>query len=235
MLANSEIQSDNQNYLSDLKSYVSVNEVLQIRLMDGQDATTYYSRIQDIKNGKLVIAWPTNRGLRLLAHADQMLNFFFVREGMPHSFSGLVDTTESEPLPQITIILASAVTQVQRRQNFRIKCLVPIEIVGNIKEDARDEISTPLFIKTVSTDLSAGGISFRHAKRLPEGSFVDVKLALPDNEPVIKIPCNVIYSEYITENQTLYRTGLRFIALTEGDAARIVRHVYKTQLKGVHP
>jgi c-di-GMP-binding flagellar brake protein YcgR len=171
----------------------------------------------------------------MLLHRDQILDFYFVREGVPHTFSGLVDETKVEPMPQITIILSSAVTQVQRRQNFRIKCLIPVEIVGNIQEDPRSDSTTVLNVKTVSNDLSASGISFRFAKRIPEGTLVNIKLSLPDNGPPIRIPCSVIYSEYHSENQILYRTGIRYLALSEGERARIVRYMYRTQLQGLRP
>ena len=230
-----DMNESNRSFLDELKSHITINDILQVRIMDDPNPATYHSRIDDISEGKLMIAWPTNAGIRLILHRDQMLDFYFVRDGTPHMFSGLVDETRSEPLPQITIILSSAVSQVQRRQNYRIKCLLPVEIVGNIREDSRSEATTALKIKTVSNDLSASGISVRFAKRIPEGTPVDIKLSLPDDGPAINIPCTVVYSEYLTENQILYRTGLHYLTLSEGERARIVRYVYRTQLQGLRP
>ena len=225
-----------QNPANDLKALLAVNDTLQIRVSEeNKDQATYYSRINDFSQGKLVIAWPTARAIRLIAYADQMLDFYFVREGTPYSFSGIVDETSLEPLPQITVILSSAISAVQRRQNFRIKCLIPVEIIGNIKEDAHAETAAPIDIKTTSYDLSASGISIRHAKRIPEDSLLTVKISLPDDGPVISIPGNVIYSEYLSENKILYRTGIRYLAISEKERARIVRFVYRKQLQGLHP
>jgi c-di-GMP-binding flagellar brake protein YcgR len=225
-----------QNPSDNLKSLLTVNDNLQIRFPEeNKDQSTYYSRINDISEGKLVIAWPTGHGIRLITYADQMLDFYFIRDGTPYSFSGLVDETSLEPLPQITVIISSAISPVQRRQNFRIKCLLPVEIIGNIKENARDEAATPLDIKTTSYDLSASGISIRHAKRIPEESLLTIKISLPDDGPVINIPGSVIYSEYLSENKVLYRTGIRYLAISEKERARIVRFVYRKQLQGLHP
>ena len=224
------------NSTADLKSVLAVNDTLQIRMSEqNKDQATYYSRINDISEGKLVIAWPTSRGIRLITYADQMLDFYFVREGTPYSFSGLVDATTLEPLPQITVIISSAITAVQRRQNFRIKCLIPVEIIGNIKEDPHADTVTPIDIKTTSYDLSASGISVRHAKRMPEEALLTVKISLPDDEPVISVPGSVIYSEYLSENKVLYRTGIRYLVISEKERARIVRFVYRKQLQGLHP
>jgi c-di-GMP-binding flagellar brake protein YcgR len=182
-----------------------------------------------------VIAWPTNGGIRLMARQDQILHFSFMSKGVPSAFTGLIDETSMDPMPQITIILSSAVTQVQRRQNFRVKCLVPLEITGSIMEGSKDGTATPLSIQTTTYDLSAGGLAFRHQKRIPEGSLVEIKLGLPDNKPAIKAPCRIIYSEVFAETSKLYRTGMQYLAINEAERARIVRFVYRTQLSGLTP
>jgi c-di-GMP-binding flagellar brake protein YcgR len=225
----------NRNYFEEVKAHITINDILQVRVMDDPSSATYHSRINDISEGRLVLAWPTNGGIRMLVHTDQMLDFCFVRDGTPHMFTGLVDETRQSPLPRITIILSSAVVPVQRRQDFRVKCLIPVEITGTIREDPRSNATSDLNIRTVSNDLSASGISVRFAKRIPEGALINIKLSLPDGGPPLKIPCSIIHSEYLTENQILYRTGIRYLALSEKDRARIVRYVYRAQLHGLHP
>jgi c-di-GMP-binding flagellar brake protein YcgR len=224
----------NQDFTDDIKSYMSVNELLQVRISDDANATTHYSRINDIANGKLLIGWPTNGGIRLLVHRDQTLDFSFMKDGVPYSFTGIIDETSLTPLPQITLILSSAVMRIQRRQNFRIKCLIPVEIVGSVNEDLRDETLSALSIQTATYDLSASGIAIRYPKRIPEGSLVEVKLALPDDGPNIKAPCRVVYSEEFAETSKLYHTGIHYLVMSESERARIVRFVYRMQLKGLN-
>jgi len=223
-----------QDFTDDIKTSIAVNERLQVRLIDAPETATYCSRINDVVDGKLIIAWPTHNGIRMMVHRDQILDFYIMRGDVPHEFTGLVDEVYATPLPQMTVILSSAVRRVQRRQNFRIKCLMPVEISGTI-QDPRDGSTTKLEIRTVTCDLSASGMAIRYSKPIPEGTEVEILLALPDDGPAIKIPCRVIYSETPAENQTLYRTGLRYLAINESERARIVRYVYRTQLKGLHP
>ncbi len=222
-------------YTDDGRDYLVVNELLQVQIPDGTDPLTYFSRINDVSGAKLVIAWPTNKGIRLLTHGDQMLAFSLVRDGTPYTFTGLVDDVHPEPLPQITIIISSTVTRVQRRQNFRIKCLVPVEIVGSIKENPRKDETTTLVIRTTTFDLSASGMAIRYPKRIPVGTLLESKLALPDKGPPMKIPCRVVYSENFSESKTQYRTGIHYLAISEWERARIVRYVYRMQLNGLHP
>jgi c-di-GMP-binding flagellar brake protein YcgR len=228
------MSNDDYGFDDGNQSYMTVNELLQVKITEDHNSATYFSRINDISEGKLVIAWPTNGGIRLLVHRDQILDFSFMREGVPYSFTGLVDETSIEPLPQITTIISSAVMRVQRRQNFRIKCLIPIEIVGSFKEHPDDDCLSSLDIQTTTYDLSASGVAVRYAKRIPEGTLLDVKLSLPDDGPVIKAPCRVVYSDEFAVHSRMYRTGMQYLAINEWERARIVRFVYRTQLKSLN-
>jgi c-di-GMP-binding flagellar brake protein YcgR len=220
----------NQDFSEDIKSYIKINDTLQVRDPEEEIPTTYYSRIDNIVDGKLVIAWPTNAGIRLIVRPDQILDFSFMSNGVPSAFTGLIDETAMEPIPKITIILSSAVKKVQRRQNYRIKCLIPLEITGSIAEGSQDATGSSMHIQTTTYDLSASGLAVRHPKRIPEGSLVEIKLGIPDNKPAIKAPCRIIYSEAFAENTKLYRTGIQYLVISEAERARIVRYVYRTQL-----
>jgi c-di-GMP-binding flagellar brake protein YcgR len=227
--------SVNQDFIEDIKNYISINEILQVRIMDDPGSPTCYSRINDIAEGRMVIAWPTHHGTRLIVRRDQMLTFFIMRGEVPHEFGGLVDELDqSAKLPQITIIPGSSIIRIQRRQNFRIKALVPAEIVAQII-DAKDEASATIAIQTTTYDLSAGGIAVMHPKRFPENAPMEIKLALPDGGSSIKLPCRAVYSDALAENPALHRTGICYLMITEKERARIVRYVYRTQLKRLHP
>ena len=220
--------------MEDIKNHLTINEILQVQVPKSPDTATYYSRVNDISEGRLVVAWPTHRGIRLLVHRDQMLEFHYIHDEVPHEFAGLVDELSVKPLPEIIIILSSVIKRVQRRQNFRIKAMIPVEIAGML-QDPRDGSITPLNIRTDTIDLSASGMAIRYSKMIPEGSLLEIKLSLPDNTPVIKLPCCVVYSKHQGDQDTTYRTGIRYLAITEPERARLVRYVYRTQLKGLHP
>lgn len=223
----------NADLSEDIKSYISVNDVLLTRSMDDENPGNYYCRINDVSQGKIVVTWPTSRGIRLLAHRDQIYNFSFVRDGVPHSFTGLIDETELEPLPQLKLILCSSINRVQRRDNYRIKSIIPVEIYGSVIEHTPVETVSMLNIKTTTYDLSAGGLSFIFGKLIPEGTMLELKLSLPDDMPVIKAPCRVIYSDSLVENPSQYKTGVVYLMISEWEKARIVRFVYRTQLAGL--
>lgn len=220
----------NQDFTEDIKTYIVINKPLQVRFVDDQNSATYYSVIRDISEGRLVIAWPTRGGTRMLVHRDQILDFSFMHEGAPHEFSGLVDEMSTEPAPQITVIMSTAIATVQRRQNFRVKSMIPVTIGGSIK-NAKDGSLTALHIRTIASDISASGMAIVYSNLIPEDTLLEVKLALPDNASPINIPCCAVYSQMSGEEAAMYRIGIRYLAVSESDRARIVRYVYRTQLK----
>jgi c-di-GMP-binding flagellar brake protein YcgR len=224
-----------QDLTEDIKKYISINEILQVRNLDAPDSATYNSRVNDIAEGRIVVAWPTHRATRLIARRDQMLAFLIMRGEVPHEFSALVDELDSSAnLPQITVIPGGSIIRIQRRQNFRIKTMAPIDIAAQIR-DPKDGSLAPFIMHTNTLDLSAGGFAIRNPKSFPEDTAVEIKLALPDGGPIIKLPCRVVYSEVQADNLLLYRTGMCYLTINERERARIVRCVYRAQLKGIHP
>jgi hypothetical protein len=42
-----------------------------------------------------------------------------------------------------------------------------------------------------------------------------------------------VYSDDPQDDQLMFRTGLQFLAIREGDRARIIRYLHKAQMKGL--
>ena len=87
----------------DMQIPVTLNEILQVRIPDDTNPVTYYSRVVGTGNDVLMIAWPTDRGIRLIARPGDVLEFYFIRDGIPHIFSGLVEAAKTSPVPEMTI------------------------------------------------------------------------------------------------------------------------------------
>jgi len=215
----------------DIRGFVSVNDALQVRRAGDPETETYHSRIQGVSQGRLSIAWPTSRGVPMVVQPGQVLDFHIVRDGALENFGGLVEEATPGPLALISVFAVSPIRKIQRRQYVRVKCLMPVEISGVAAGQIGTEASAETAIQTVSSDISAGGISFRHARRFPEGSRATLRLSLPDGRPDLVVPCMVVYSKFVSERRTLYRTALRFIGLSESERSRIIRFVYRTQLQ----
>lgn len=214
---------------------ISINDSLQVTVADDPNPSNYYSRVNNVEEGRLIIAWPTQRGIRLPVRRDQKLNFTFLHNGIPFVFSGIVDETSSGSLPEITVITVGPVIKTQRRHNFRMKCLVPVEIIWTeyLPESGKG-MENVGNITTSTYDLSAGGVGIRWQKTIPEGTPVEVKLNVPDDGPLMKIPCRVAYTEKLPDNPSMTHIGIQFLAISEREQARIIRYLNRLQIQSLH-
>jgi c-di-GMP-binding flagellar brake protein YcgR len=216
------------------KLAIEVNELLQVR-MPG-DKAAHYSRVNDTQDGTIVVAWPTSRGIRMPLRLEQVVEFSLVRNGIPYGFTGRVQETNPDPPPQIWVRLTGEIEKIQRRQYFRIKCFMPVEITGCISKESTESgerQSQGLYVKTTTYDLSAGGLSIRHSIRIPEESIIEVKLGLPDGGPEIRTPGRITYADRVPGNGSLYQMGIDCFAATEWERARIFRCIYRIQLRSL--
>jgi c-di-GMP-binding flagellar brake protein YcgR len=218
----------------DSLSLVTVNDILQVKIKSDEFSGNYYTRVNNIEDGKIIVSWPTHRGIRLPVHRDQILEFFFLRNGIPCVFNALIEDTDPGPIPQVTIIPTSAIIQRQRRENFRIKSIIPVEIWGTIPgSDSNGFTDSVVAIKEVTYDLSASGFSVRYSEAILEGTILEAKIELPDDGPRIKMPCQIAYCEEVFGHLSLYQIGVRYLDLSERERARIVRYLYRTQLRSL--
>jgi c-di-GMP-binding flagellar brake protein YcgR len=221
-----------QEFIKTIESRISADDLLRIRNTEDENARAYEGKVLSLIEGKPTISWPHSSGVRMLLHKDQILHFQFKRAGVLFEFSGLVDDLARAPQPLMTIIISSQIQEVQRRLNTRISCCLAVEIVGSIRENPEDTTQTSVYFKTVTSDLSAGGLAVKHLKRIPGGALLEAALSLPDGGPDIKVPCRSVYSDEPQDEQMMFRTGLQFLAIREADRARIIRYLHKAQMKG---
>ena len=216
-------------------SGLMINELLQVQVPVPDDGNpgVYRSRVEDIVEEKLMVAWPSDGRMRMPLHQDQILSFSLVRDNNAYSFNGMVDGMSEKPLPLVTIIISSAIERVQRRQDFRVKCLIPVEIIGTLPVSSGASCPVILRLKTHASDLSASGISVSSEVAIPTNIMPEIRFSLPDDKPLIKILCRVTHCFAIPGNSTAYHSGIQFLDINEKDKARIVRFVYRTQLQGL--
>ena len=210
-----------------------INERVKVQLLDDINPGNYYSRVEDATENTLMMTWPTDKGVPLPVHLNQMLGFSLVHEDSAYSFNGVVDKVVYEPLRMVEIIIASTILRIQRRENFRIKCLVPIEFIVVPPDDSVESSQEELNLKTNTYDLSASGVSIRSAKAIATGTIQEIILSLLDERPPIKTSCRVVHCFVPLENPDKFHIGMQFLELDENSKVRIVRFIYNLQLNRI--
>ena len=218
---------------NDLEPKLMINELVKVRIPDGKNPGNYYSRIEDAVKKMLIMTLPADNGAPLTIQPDQKLGFSLVREGSAYSFNGFVDSISKEPQPVVTIIISSAIKRIQRRQDYRVKCLIPLEVVATLSETSGGLHKAKLHLKTNTYDLSASGVSLRTSTAIAVGTLPVIKISLPDGAPPMKTSCRVVHCFAAPENQNKFHVGIQFLKLEEDNRARLVRFIYRAQSKRV--
>ncbi len=201
-------------------------------MMDAPDSLTYLSRVNDLVGGAVVIAWPTDRGVRLPIRERQRLWVSFVRQDAAYAFSGVVEGREQHPIPQLSVRPTAEPERIQRRQYFRVRTAVAVELFGNRPDASPGQPDSAIHLRTHTHDLSGSGIGIRGGAPIPEGTTLEIKLTLPAELPVIKIVARVVHSEAVAGSpleRPTYHTGIYFLSIAEQDRSRIIRHVFRVQ------
>jgi c-di-GMP-binding flagellar brake protein YcgR len=84
----------------------------------------------------------------------------------------------------------------------------------------------------VTRDISLGGMALLGEEPFPKGAMVEIGLHLPKYQTVLKFLSQVMHTESFTEmGRTIYRAGVQFMAVNQGDLDRIKEFLISQQKK----
>jgi c-di-GMP-binding flagellar brake protein YcgR len=212
------------------KPKVEVNDILQIRVIDDPKSPTYRSRVENLNAEHLIIDWPTSNGVLVPVHLDRPLSLAFIRQDAAYSFLGIVQERNKEPFPQLKIRILGPPERIQRRQNFRIKVPVAIQIKGIVNLPGHPQVD--LCLSTQTYDLGGSGLAIRSELPIPVGTVLDITIAI-DEPPPLEVLARVVNSELVVtqRKKSLSHVGFSFIGLKEAQQMRLVRYLFRVQIK----
>jgi len=211
---------------------LEINDLLQVQIPDDPNSLSLSSRVDDIVEGKVHIAWPTEHGIRAPIHKDQTLTISFARNDAIYALTGIVDAKWRAPLAQLSLLLVGSPRRIQRRQFFRVKSLISAEFFGEYPNpDKEDPKPKAIALTTHTSDISGSGLAIRCRSSIPSGTLLECKLNLTTEKAKVKILCKVVHSSNVQAlaRENLYHVGMYFVSIRESDRTRIVRHVFNVE------
>jgi len=211
---------------------LEINDLLQVQIPNEPDSLSLRSRVDDIVEGNLRIAWPTEQGIRASIRKDQTLTISFVRNDAIYAITGIVEAMWRTPLAQLSLLVIGPPRRIQRRQFFRVKSLLPAEFFGEYPSpNSDDREPKTVALTTHSYEISGSGIAIRNRSSIPAGTLLECKLNLASEGARIKILCKVVHSSSVRgpAQENLYHVGMFFLSIRESDRTRIVRHVFNVE------
>jgi c-di-GMP-binding flagellar brake protein YcgR len=216
---------------------VEINDLIQITRLSDEESSPYRSRVDDIVDGKLIIDWPSDAGIRMPIRKEQNVLVTFVRQDAVYSFEALVDECVGTPIPRVTLSPAGSTYRIQRRAFFRVRTSVPVQLTGAVEVSSAsgEKKENVLHLVTHTVDLSGAGMAIYHKSTIPVGTVFDVKLTMEEGQAPLKLLARVVHTEALSRgsNIPIYHIGLYFLAVSEAQRTLIVRHCFRVQQKSL--
>ena len=208
---------------------VLVNDVLQLHVLDERNLQPCHTRVEDIVDGCLIVAWPQDDGVLVPIHPEQSLSVSLVHEDAVYNFSAIVMECGQDPFPILKILPVGVPERIQRRAFFRVRVTLRVELTGVINIPGKPEEA--LQLKTLAQDLSEGGMRICTPTLFPDGAEFKVKMNLLDELPVLQITAKVVGSTLVigSDARPIYQARMSFPEIKEPDRRRIIRYLVKIQ------
>lgn len=203
---------------------------IELQVGDVKGSKVYFSKVAKIENqNEVVIKMPKSHGKVVeLPQGDYYSFVIFTYDGI-YKFSGKIVEYKKALLPKSNdyfaiIDLISNGEKIQRRQNFRFSCEIPMQFYriddfGNVN---RDEMGIATVI-----DVGGGGIKFLSNFELAVKDKIQITLIL--NDDLLFLDSEVLYSDPIDnpDYKTQYRC--KFLDISSSDKDIIIQYVFDAQ------
>lgn len=122
------------------------------------------------------------------------------------------------------------IVKIQRRSFFRLDCYVDVRyrVVRSFGDG--DDSDSP-FRKTITSDLSGGGIRLLLDERLEPGTYLECEL-LTEGDRKIRFYGKVVRFEYTgTGGKYRYAAGVAYVDIDEREREEVIKYIFKEQRK----
>ncbi len=215
---------------------LQINDLVQVKVLQGEIRESYTSRVEDLADNEIVLSWPSEkRGLIPISNG-QVLSVSFACGGKYYTVEGTVQTTKSIPVPLIFLRPHSNPSQLERRDNVRVRVSVSLELSEKVVSLAsfRDQ-GEHRSLHTQTEDLSGGGFAIRHSSFIPVGTLFEVQITLPDQRETLLVSAKVVRCNLATSfGRDEFDVGFAFVHIPESIRSRIVRFVFACQINELH-
>lgn len=197
-------------------------------------------------NGELVIQMPVYKGkIILLSLGSRYELIFYTRKGLYRGVCQVTDRYKEDNLFMVKVMLKSGLNKFQRREYFRLECILGMQAYELTREDAlrldgaslEQHLKDPQIIMTESSsvivDISGGGIRFIGEKKYEEGDCLAVRTAL-QNENIdqqLLVVVSIVTCRKAAPNMERYETRAEFLHLGSKLRETIIKYIFDEDRK----
>lgn len=215
--------------------------------LDGKKVPILASMLESVEeDGELVIQMPTYKGkMVLLTLGSRYELMFYTRKGLYRAVCQVTDRYKEENIFMVRVALKSNLTKFQRREYFRLECILGMTAYELSHDEAlalngaalEDRIHDTEILMTkndaVIVDISGGGIRFISERSYEEGDTLAVHTTLCneviDQELVVVVA--VVSCRKASPNMERYETRAEFLHLGSKLRETIIKYIFDEDRK----
>lgn len=181
----------------------------------------------DEKTNQMEIHVPFYEGKIVPVHSGAIMDVIFSKGSDTYAFKAQAISREvQETIAILKIQPVSPIGKIERRSFFRMNCALEAEyrIVETLPiEDTGQEI----FLRTITRDISGGGVCLVTDSRLKKGTMLEAYLMLERKVRFMGVVARSI--EFREKGKIMYETGIEFKMIENRDRERIISYVFESQ------
>ncbi len=214
---------------------------------DGKKTPILVSQLEGVDDdGELVIRMPMYKGkLVLLSLGSRYELMFYARRGLYRAVCQVTDRYKEDNLFMVKVVLKSNLAKYQRREYFRLECIIGMEAYELTRDDAmmlagqrleqrvKDPEIAQTETKAVIVDISGGGIRFISEHRHEEGDCLAVHMTLSNAnvEKDIWVVVSIISCRKAAQNMERYETRAEYVHLGSKLRETIIKYIFDEDRK----
>ncbi|MFP4016087.1 MAG: flagellar brake protein [Halanaerobiales bacterium] len=162
---------------------LQVNKRIDIVVEDGPYQGSYLSKVAEVNSDNFKVTSPFSKGEIVPLRLGQEVQVFCTGNSAAYTFFAKILERQSKPIALLTLERTSDINRIQRREYFRIdvKRKVKYRTIDN-EENIKEEDGQ--FFKTMTIDISAGGLKLVADDNMPSSGLIELYLDLPGIEKV---------------------------------------------------
>ena len=232
-------------------------ELKKIRHVDAMEEISYVSRFLYQKSAdEAVIEMPVKGGSLVALEPEELFQVcFYTNKGLYQCQSQVVSRHYEDSLPVAVIKLRSEFEKLQRRQYYRMECLLQMEFCPlteeeydemlfqksiSVREPAEKEVSEtaeegtqPRFFHGVALDISGGGIRFNAEHPAESGDIIAMRIAFMSEEAR---KLQLLFAKVLTVTPVQNRSGMfehrvEYVSISNMERESIIRYIFLEERK----
>ena len=219
----------------------------ELKRMENGKVPILASHLESVEdNGELVIQMPVYKGkIILLSLGSRYEMMFYTRKGLYRGVCQVTDRYKEDNLFMVKVVLKSGLNKFQRREYFRLECILGMQAYELEREEAlkldaahlAERVKDPEVImtesKAVIVDISGGGIRFITERKHEEGDCLAVRTAL-QNENInqeLLVVVSIVSCRQAAPNMERYETRAEFMHLGSKLRETIIKYIFDEDRK----